>query len=119
MRKLLFVLSIMCSPAHADVGDWDTKTKVEFGISTVLILSDYAVTRYALHHTDLVEANPLLGKHPSDGTLAAFTLLSVYGNYYAFDHLNEKQRFWYFVGNSLLRGLVVNHNISLGAKLEF
>jgi len=119
MRKLLFVLLVMCTPASADIREWDTETKIQFGISTALIVSDFITTRYAMHHTDLVEANPILGKYPSDAELAAFTALSIYGNYVAYDRLNEKQRVWYFIGSSLIRGWVVNHNINLGAQLKF
>lgn len=119
MRKLLFVLFVMCSPAKADIREWDTKTKIEFGITSALIASDYITTRYAMHNTNLIETNPLMGKHPSDTTLAAWAALSLYANYVAFDRLNEKHRTWYFIGSSLLRGWVVNHNISLGAKLKF
>lgn len=119
MRNLVLALVLISSPASATIKDWDTKTKVQFGITSALIVSDFITTRDATHNTDLVETNPLLGKHPSDLTIVAYTALSVYGNYYAFDNLNEKQRMWYFIGNTLLRSWVLNNNLSLGAELKF
>ena len=119
MRKILLALAMMCTPAEADISDWDTKTKLQFGITTTLIVSDFISTSYALRNTNAVETNPLFGKRPSDETLAIAAALSIYGNYYAFEHLNEKERFWYFIGVTVLRGYAINNNISIGAKFEF
>lgn len=120
MKKILIVLFVMLvSTAHADIINWDTKTKIEFGISSAAIIGDSIVTSRLLATNKVKEINPLVGSRPSDAKIIAFTALSLYINYQIFDHLDDKQRFWYFLGTTALRSYAIDHNLKVGAELKF
>jgi len=122
MKKFLLpLLMFIATPSYADMRDWDTQTKVQYGILTALSFGDYVTTRNLLSRKDegFYEANPLLGKHPSEGTLAAAFVASSLVNYYFMNLEDDRKRNTAFFGIMIIRGLVLHNNLSIGARLEF
>lgn len=119
MKKLLLALFIMASPAYADIKEWDNTTKIQFGITSALAIGDAVTTIQALKNPNTYELNPLLGKRPTESQILAFTALSIYGSYKAYDSLNENQRTVFFVITSIARAYAINNNIGIAVELKF
>lgn len=120
MKKfLLTILLVMGTSVQADVHEWDTKTKVQFSIASVLTIADYLTTRNALRQGNFEEQNPILGKNPSDTALALALAAGLTSNYLILNNENEQQRDAMFIAITIVRGLVLHHNISIGAELKF
>jgi hypothetical protein len=100
--------------------DWDTVSKVEFGVFITLQAIDAAQTRRALAQPDRYEeANPVFGRHPRIGTVIAVKLLAASGVYYMADRMNVNDRRLLLGGLDAVSFMIDRHNAMIGLGWNF
>ena len=70
--SILIVGVILLAGCATTPRKWTTGEKVVLGWSLLATVADGYTTTQALNNPDNYEANPLLGKHPSDGKVFIF-----------------------------------------------
>ena len=86
-KKLLIILCLISSPAHAEFrhfNDWTTKEKALYSGHTLISYIDYSQTKSALSDPCgcYSEGNPIFGSQPhADTLLATNILISAYAYY--------------------------------------
>ena len=131
LSKLLAALCL-CLAADTAIAefrhfsDWTTEEKAWFTTYAASSYIDYRQTSWALNQRDVngkylfEEANPLLGKRPSSGKIAAFKLLGVAGLYYGIGEMgfSDKEFAWAAKAAVLVQAGVVVHNDSIGVSIN-
>lgn len=96
------------------------RTTLDYGLaigSTLLIAADWSQTeQYAQQHAG--EGNPLLGEHPSEGTVNTYFTLATVANASALLLPRTPRRIWY-VTVAALEAWTVAHNMSMGWRIRF
>ena len=69
-------LALLCLLFTGCATTWTPSEQIAFSLNVGCNYADYASTEYALGTGRYEEANPLLGKNPSDGTLIAVKALA-------------------------------------------
>lgn len=131
LSKLLAVLCLCLAANNANAefrhfGDWTAEEKAWFTAYTASSYIDYRQTLWASNQRGVngeylfEEANPLLGKRPSKGKVAAFKLLGVAGLYYGIGEMgfSDKGFAWAARAAVLLQVGVVVHNDRIGAEFK-
>jgi hypothetical protein len=120
MKTILLVLLIfaLSAPAHAD--EW---SKTDIGLQaavTALMVVDWGQTLNAASQPDkYCEMNPILGKHPSRGSINTYFATAIIGHA-AISHIlpQDYRRIWQsiFIGVELAATSI---NYQAGVKIRF
>jgi hypothetical protein len=125
IRALIFALLLASTPAFGDglklPSDWsrgDTYRQVSF---TGLVVIDWAQTRWSVidRPEQYHEGNPILGKHPSAGRLAAYEVAVIVGHAAISYMLPAKYRAYWQYGWIGIETGVVLRSYHMGIKMEF
>ena len=119
MNKLALILAFISLPAFAGE-PWSTQDKVLFGVSTTLLVADWAQTRTIAKNPDRwYETNPLLGKHPSVSRVNNYFATTLVANYFITDYLSPKWRTRFQGGLIAVELVVVGNNKRIGIGMSF
>jgi len=117
MKNLLTLLLIL--PAFANADDWtpaDTQRELVFA---ALMVADAAQTHDIARHLDLAEANPILGKHPSNAKINVYFGTIMAAQYLIAQALPAEYRHaWQYAGIGFEFAIVQN-NYRLGIRADF
>lgn len=83
MRYLAFLLTptlVGCATIREPAQPYERETAFMERLSTAAILGDAATTYYGLRFEGLEEANPILGRDPSDGGFVAYNAVAITAN---------------------------------------
>lgn len=131
---LIFILMACRTVCLAD--DWTTGDTVRQSIYTALVVIDWKQSSWAQSHPrtetkctplnqcitishEYIEANPILGTHPSQGKLNNLVAASIVGHA-AISYMLPRgwREGWQYVWIGI-EGEAVNHNRSIGIKMRF
>jgi len=114
---LLTVTTLQAAESDKDLADFLYYT------SQLTIVADWATTRQCADTLGCYEANPLvaavIGKDIDKTKLDVLSILTLYGNYALQNRLTTKQRIWFNGGHTVIRFVVVGHNVNMGLSLRF
>jgi len=124
MKYLIAVILAMLSlTAHADPFEgWTKEEKEWFALSEAVQIIDYQTTRdllYAQKEKGYYELNPIVGRNPSPSKLMAFEVGTLIGNYFFTDWLDHDSRMTWLKWHVGIELIVIQHNISIGARIQF
>ncbi len=98
------------------------RTALDYGLavgSTALIVADWSqALRIADNPGRWAEANPLIGRHPSEGRVNTMETLYLAWNGAALLLPKTPRRIWY-VAVTLVEVVAVAHNLSIGIAIGF
>lgn len=123
MKRLTMIMAIFAAlimpPASADdrLPAWASRSAMI--TANLLIVTDWAQTRYIADHPDYYEMNPLLGEHPSSGKVNKYfgrALLAT--NIIGYVLPKEWRGIWY-LGVFSGQLSTVQHNYQIGIQMEF
>lgn len=106
--------------------EWTAEQKAEFAAFFAISYVDYKQTTWALQQKDSTgsryfhEVNPILGKYPSDQSVAILSLLGV-GYYYYLVGNDSKRPEFSVMGRTAMfstKMLVILHNDSIGVSIS-
>ena len=123
MTRALILLAVLLLASQARAADWQPLPASEY-VFQVANLADMSTSLDIKNHRDLYEANPLLGRHPSDGTIIGVKLGAGALHALITELLLQRGasattiKLWEYVtiGGE---GAVVGHNLSLGLHFAF
>ena len=115
LLTIIFLLLTTCSYA----GEWNSTDKILFRSFIVLQFVDYNQTLAIVHDDNYDELNPIMGRHPSDSTVALYFVGSTVANYLIADTLSVKYRRAWLVASVLFQVANVGRNYNIGWKIEF
>jgi hypothetical protein len=119
MKYVICVLLLLCGQSYAQNRPWSEDEKRLFYVHSALVVADWSQTRQiAKNPLDYREYNPILGKHPSVEKVDLLFAASLVGSYYLFDSMDENRQ-KYLITASIVRGVVVGHNLNLGLRIGF
>lgn len=116
--------AFLCSQAKADDTNPNAKTPVTEWVYQGVALGDMLTTLDIAKHPGLVEENPLLGQHPSDGKVLGYFAATGVLHYLVTRELVRENvpapivQTWEALGIGLEVGMVA-HNYSLGLRARF
>ena len=117
--KWIAILFLWCFGLSAQAKDWTDDERKMFIASQMLITADWLQTRNIARNPDSYkEYNPILGEHPTVGSVNVFFLSQLVGNYYLTEYFAENRMVWLQVHN-VIRGGVVVRNASIGISMRF
>ena len=123
MRLLLVIVSLWPHFVKAEWADWNQKHKTMFVISSIVITTDYLLTRDFASNRDqfphLREANPIIGHHPHPNRVDLFLIANLILNYYITDMLPESHRGIYLTAKTIAHGAASINNYGLGLRIRF
>ena len=124
MKYLLAViLTLLSLTAYADPFDgWTKEEKEWFALSQIVQIVDYQTTRdllYTQKEKGFYELNPIVGANPSPNRLMAFEIGTLVGNYFLTDWLDHDTRLTWLKWHVGVELIVIQHNISIGARIQF
>jgi hypothetical protein len=117
----LLVSLALGSPRVARASEWTaTDTAFEAGV-VALVATDVAQTRWFLsHRPKAFETNPLLGRHPSDAKLLAFSAVGVASHALVSLALPQPyRRLWQLAGAGLEIDAVASNARTFGFHVMF
>ena len=125
MKYLALFALLFCGTAHAgefrDFSEWTPEQKAEFLLFSGVSYIDYAQTTSALKQKDVYyEINPILGKYPSNQSVAILTVVSI-AYYYTLMGYSEKYPNISITGRSAMfstKVFAVWHNDSIGISVS-
>lgn len=119
VKYLLTFLLLFSSTVNAENRPWTDTEKQLFVAHTALVIADWSQTRYiAKHPQEYRETNPLFGTHPSLDKVDLLFAATIIGSYYVIDSLDSKRE-KYLITATIVRSLVVGHNLNLGLRIGF
>ena len=119
MKYILCLLMLLCGQSYAQNRPWTESEKDLFAVHTALVLADWSQTRHIAKNPNVYyEINPIFGSHPSVEKVDIIFLATVIGSYYWFDMLDSKRE-KYLITASVVRGVMVGHNLHLGIRMGF
>jgi hypothetical protein len=116
MKKLFILLLLLSTPSFAD--EWTTTDSYRESAYIILLTTDWAQTRDFLRK-EQSEANPILGKHPSQDKVDIAVILTGITHVYIASILPEKYRVPFQYISIGIEGGSVYHNFSFGVKVKF
>lgn len=90
-------------------GSWTDREKLAWSASTVAHLADLAVTASALDNSECKESNPILGSHPSVGSLVALKAAIISAEYWL-QAQDYKDTWMYSAVSAVVVGAVAARN---------
>lgn len=109
IAAILCAIVLLIAPSRSKADEWNNTDKALMASLVVMDLVDIAQTRKCMKLPNCHEANPLLGKHPSDTTLVASKALSLGAIYWLVDTYPQI-RPYALVGANVLQFVVIRHN---------
>ena len=111
----------LAHPATAVASDeWTDSQVTKAGALAVLTTADWAQTRnIARHPTRWHEANPLMGKHPSMGTVDRHFVGSMVAGALVLNALPTRYRDWALNAGLVIEAGCVGNNLRLGIGIKF
>ena len=88
---------------------WDKTDQILYGTTVLVTYTDYKSTIDGLD-AGLRELNPILGEHPSDTTLALFSVGVALGAYYMAQYMSPADRKFFLGGLTFLKGAASVNN---------
>jgi hypothetical protein len=117
---LLALLFSLCSCASYPFQGWTANNTALELTGTALQAADWSQTRWiASHGSNYHEINPLLGPHPSDGTVNTYFLGSALFRLALSSSLRDPYRTWTQYLFIVTSGGLVAHNASIGAGFRW
>lgn len=130
--KFLLLLVIMLFPSMASAGEfrhfsqWTNEQKAEFFAYSAISYVDYKQTTWALRQRDYAgnryfyEINPILGKYPSDRSVAILALVGVSYYYYLIGNDSRYPKFSLMGRTAMFsaKTVVILHNDSIGVSIS-
>ena len=117
--RLLICLLLLAFPS---LGASQRRTALDYGLaagSTALIVADWSqALRMTRSPNRWYEANPLVGRHPSEGRINTLATLYIVWNAGALFLPKTPRRVWY-VAVTLVEAVAVIHNLSIGVSVGF
>ena len=117
------VLMLAMSQAQAEMFEgWTDEEKAWFAASELVQVVDYQTTRnllYTQKPKGYYEMNPIVGHNPSPSRLMAFEIGTLVGNYFFTDWLDHDNRMFWLKWHTTIELIVIQHNISIGARISF
>lgn len=115
---LLGFLLALTNPCHA--GDWTTGDTWRQSGATVLIMADWAQTRYTVKHpADLYASDSVIGRHPSMGAVNKYFTAAIVANFVISWQLPAAYRHAWQYGTITFETYSVERSFRAGAKIEF
>lgn len=119
MKYLLWLVLLLCGSAGAESRPWTEDEKRLFYVHSALVVADWSQTRQiAKNPTQYFEYNPFLGKQPSLDKVDVWFVGTLVGSYFWFDYMEEKRGSYLFTA-SVIRGVIVGHNLNVGLRIGF
>ena len=122
MNKLLaLVLLLVGTSTWADNRTWTPEEKTWGIVTANLLLADYATTRDMTHRYNegyYEKFNPLIGRHPSTGTVDLYFVTAGLATWLIADNLDEYRK-PFLQAVSALELVCVGNNIRIGLKVRF
>lgn len=120
MKILALLFMLACSGAHADSwGEWSTLDRRLFVATVAMTAVDYRQTWASVPgSTRFVEANPMLGEHPSRGRIATAFALNVAAITFLSFEL-PKYRTIILGAKLTTESIAVIHNHMIGLRMNF
>jgi hypothetical protein len=121
LKKLFIIILLILLPIYASAFDkWSNKDYLLEGIFLTLHAIDYGQTLNLASHPDKwSEGNPILGKHPSKGSVHIFMLSTAIIHIGAIHVLPKQYRPYIQCGSIAIKGFIVGHNFNLGVGVKF
>lgn len=123
MRKWLLAMALMLGLSQSAQAqffrDWDSRDQALLAIGTTLHMIDWGQTRYiAKNPSEYREMNPLMGDHPSMGTVNSYMLVTALLFPLAAEMFPEYRTYIlaFWVGS---RALVVGNNYAIGIRMSW
>ena len=125
MKFIIFFMILFCNSAYAGefrhFSEWTPEQKAEFLLFSGVSYIDYAQTTSAVKQRDLYyEINPILGKYPSNESVAILTIVSI-AYYYTLIGYSEKYPNISIAGRTAMvstKVFAVWHNDSIGISVS-
>ena len=121
IRKLLAAAGLVACSIAAHAADPWSEAQQASGIALgTLLVVDYLQTRQIAKQPELYyEINPVLGKHPSLGTVNTYFAGAAILGYLALDALPSDMRSWALGAGIVLELAVTAHNNTIGLKARW
>jgi hypothetical protein len=124
LAMFALLAAFLCSQAKADDTNPNAKTPVTEWVYQGAAFADMLTTLDISKHPNLVEENPLMGQHPSDGKVLGYFAATGVLHYLVTRELVRENvpapivQTWEALGIGLEVGMVA-HNYSIGLRARF
>jgi hypothetical protein len=121
MIKHLLALAVLLAStlAHAEpLEDWTDTDKMLLASSTVMIMADWAQTRYIVRHPEYHERNRIMGPHPTMGIVNSYFIGALAANYLIAEYF-PGTRTELLIAVTVVEGITVRQNRMLGLRFAF
>lgn len=121
LRRAAVVLALLAPARMVQAADdWTIQERTTFAVSSVLLVADWAQTRQIARNAQTFrETNPILGEHPSMGSVNAYFATALLLNYAIGRSLDHGWRSAWFIGVQSVEANVVQRNLNIGLTLSF
>lgn len=123
MKHLLIAFAVWAGltvTQNARADEWGTTDKALATAAVVLTVADWAQTRTIAQSPDrYYETNPILGQHPTVGSVNAYFAGALIGGAVLAYTLPATPRRWFLGGAAALELAVVGRNAHLGIRMSF
>ena len=119
MHAQLVALSLACVAYTACAAGWSTHDTEREAVFDGLLVVDTMQTHNIAHAPTYQEENPILGPHPSNGSVNRYMAACALGHLAVSYLLPERYRpYWQYVTIGIEGGIVA-HNLSIGVGVPF
>jgi len=117
--KTLIAVALALSTFAAQADEWTTEQKTIAAVGMTATVIDYGQTRYIASKPYLHEYNPIMGRHPSNGRIAANFIIMPLLAYVIADNLSSEHRTMFLYTVSTIEVGMVGRNAYLGFGVKF
>jgi hypothetical protein len=120
LKKLFLFFIVFANLSYAETPAWTSEQQAWGAATGILLLADWATTRYGARHWDegYYESNLMLGNHPHRDRVDLYFLLAIPAVYLAADAFPEhRTRILQVISGIEL--VAVGNNLRIGWKLSF
>jgi len=118
VKYLIIFIGLVCVGCATD--PWTKEQKVLYGTSLGLKAIDYGQTLdIASKPEKYYEINPIVGEHPSRGRVTSYFIGSTLMHTFISHVLPSKYRTAWLVSSVVVSAYLVNHNYSIGLRVNF
>lgn len=120
MRSILCVICLMLSFQTHATDKWDSIDKALLVTAETMWMLDWNQTRRASNNPDkYVEANAMLGEHPSKSEINSYMAAMMIGTAATAYLLPGAYRKIWLIGVTISEASFVRHNLSVGVNIKF
>lgn len=122
MIRTLIIIMILLFPLSSNAADKWTKTEIGLQVlSTGLQIVDWGTALDIADRKDegYRELNPLMGSHPSRGTVNTYFALSIISNILITHYLTPEGRKAWLSSRICISAYLVNRSYGIGLKMNF